>query len=157
MHGAALWHGLTVENHPRRVGAKVNEDELADMAAELLKEMIRIGDATPGRRPNASRLGNPYARGYVFGFVYALIQEAHIVSESNGLNALTVVHIKIFGPDLGPAFLDQALSDEVPDSVFTQGQIAGARDILRWLSDRTSVLLSLTDYLHSADVPPGID
>jgi hypothetical protein len=138
---------LTVENHPRTVGAKVNEDELADMATELLKEMIRIGDATPGR-PNASRLSNPYARGYVFGFVYALIQEAHVASESNGLNALTVVHVEIFGPDLGPAFLDQALSDEMRDSVFTQGQIAGARDILRWLSDRTSLPLSLTDYLH---------
>ena len=47
----------------RMVGEKVNEDELADLAAELLKEMIRIGDATPSR-PNAFRLGNPYARGY---------------------------------------------------------------------------------------------
>lgn len=147
MHGAALWHSLTVENHPRTVGAKVNEDELADMAAELLKEMIHIGDASPDG-PNASRLHNPYARGYVFGFVYALIQESHIASESNGLDAMTAVHIEIFGPVLGPAFLDQSLSDEVPDSVFTQGQMAGARDILRYLSDRTTLPLALMDYLH---------
>jgi hypothetical protein len=56
-----------------------------------------------------------YARGYVFGFVHALIQESHIASESNGLDAMTDVHIEIYGPDSGPAFLDQALSDEVPD------------------------------------------
>ena len=152
MHGAALWHSLTVENHPSRVGAKVNEDELADMAAELLKEMIHIGDARPGG-PNTSRLCTPYARGYVFGFVYALIQESHIASESNGLDAMTAVHIEIFGPVLGPAFLDQALSDEIPDSVFRQGQIAGASDILRWLSDRATLPLALMDYLH--DVPPS--
>lgn len=134
----------------------MTEDELADLAAELLKEMIHIGDASPGG-PNASRLRNPYARGYVFGFVYALIQESHITSESNGLNAMTAVHIEIFGPDSGPTFLDQALSDEVPDSVFTQGQIAGARDILRCLSDSTTLPLALMDYLHGKDVPPGID
>jgi hypothetical protein len=134
----------------------VTEDELADLAAQLLKEIIHIGDAIPSR-PNAPRLRNPYARGYVFGFVYALIQEGHIESESNGLNAMTVVHIEIFGPDSGPAFLDQALSDEVPDSVFTKSQIAGARDILRWLSDRTTLPLALTDYLHGTDLLPGID
>jgi hypothetical protein len=44
----------------RTEGEKVNGDELADLAAELLKEMIRIGDTTPSR-PKASRLGNPYA------------------------------------------------------------------------------------------------
>lgn len=133
----------------------MTEDELADLAAGLLKEMIHIGDATPGG-PHASRLRNPYARGYVFGFVYALIQESHIASESNGLVAMTLVHIEIFGPVFGPAFIDQALSDEVPDSVFRQGQIAGARDILRCLSDRTTLPLALMDYLHSKDLPPGI-
>jgi hypothetical protein len=93
----------------------------------------------------------------VFGFVYALIQESHIASESNGLVAMTLVHIEIFGPVFGPAFLDQALSDEIPDSVFRQGQIAGARDILRCLADRTTLPLALMDYLHGKDVPPGID
>jgi hypothetical protein len=148
----ALWHSLAVENHPRAAGAKMNEDEVADLAAELLKEMIHIGDASSGG-PNASRLRNPYARGYVFGFVYALIQESHIASEANGLDAMTAVHIEIFGPVLGPAFLDQALSDEAPDTVFTQGQIAGARDILRCLSDRATLPLALMDYLHDERTP----
>jgi hypothetical protein len=38
----------------------VTEDELADLAAQLLKEIIHIGDAIPSR-PNAPRLRNPYA------------------------------------------------------------------------------------------------
>ena len=140
--------------HPSAgVSARPDEtDEIATLALDLLKEIIDIGDAGPGA-PNAWRLGDSYARGYVFGFVYALLQQDGVADESQAMELITFVHVGLYGPISGARFADLSLSGQASDSVFGRGQVAGATDILRWLSDRETLPVLLADYLQGRGIP----
>ncbi|SRR5258708_30154457 len=149
---------FALRTHPSAgVGAKPDEsDEIATLALDLLKEIIHIGDAGPGA-PNAWRLGDSYARGYVFGFVCALLQQDGIADKARALELITFVHVGLFGTISGPRFAALSLSDQVSDQAFDRGQIAGATDILRWLSDRETLPLLLADYLHGRNLRAGTE
>jgi hypothetical protein len=111
-----------------------NGDELVDLACNLLATQIDLGSAsTTG--PNRKRLEEPYARGYVFGFVDAVLQKGGIADETHALALITVAHSKLFGVAMGSIFVGDALNDQAPDSIFTKGRGVGAADLIRWLND----------------------
>ncbi len=128
------------------MNVRIEESALAEFAIDALKQIITAGFANAGG-PNERRLQTTFAKGYVFGFVYALIQEHGVKEDTNGGRLMTDVCVEIYGPVVGPAILDRALVEEPLESVFTQGQIAGSRDMLRWLADLEAVPVLLVDYL----------
>jgi hypothetical protein len=102
----------------RRVAENVQIEEiaLAEFALDELKQIITAGFAKAGC-PNRRRLEKPFAQGYVFGFVYALIQEHAVKDETNGGRLMTDVCVEVYGPVVGPAILDSG----------TCGRAAGVR------------------------------
>jgi hypothetical protein len=134
-------------------------NELVSLAVNFLVSQIELGDALPGGS-NRQRLGNPYARGYIFGFIDAILQKGGLTDETQSLALITVAHVKLFGVDAGSQFVREALSDQTSGSVFTQGREAGGADLFLSLSrnpDRKGPPLKLTNYLTGRDVPPGIE
>jgi hypothetical protein len=91
----------------------------------------------------------PHARGYVFGFVDALVQRGGVADKTHALALISVAHAKIFGKAMGSVFIVDALSTHSPDSVFTKGRATGATDLERWSADSGIPALMLSDYLNS--------
>jgi hypothetical protein len=127
--------------------AAAKGNELVDLACNLLAAQIDLGSASPGDT-NRKRLEEPYARGYVFGFIDALLQKGGIADETHALALITVVHGKLFGVAMGSLLVGDALNDQSPDSIFTTGRGVGAADLIRWLSDSKTAPLMLADYLN---------
>jgi hypothetical protein len=126
--------------------------ELVDIACDLLATQIDLGGASLGNG-NRGRLEEPFARGYVFGFIDALLQKGGIADETHALALLTVAHGNLFGQPMGVLFITDALADQSPDSVFTKGRGVGASDLIRWLNENSTTSgppLLLTDYLNGA-------
>ena len=131
-------------------------NELLGIAVDLLTTQIDLGDASPGG-PNRQRLENPYARGYLFGFVDALLRRGGVTNEQQVLALISVAHRKLFGNEAGSKFIGEAFSDQASISVFGPGRAAGAADLSGWLSDRKVPPLMLSDYLKGRDLHAGTD
>jgi len=123
--------------------------EAVDLSVTMLR--LNIDLALAGRSgPNRGRLVKPFARGYIFGFSHACIQRFGVTDEMQSLALITLVHIKVFGQEMGSLLAGDTLGEE-GDSEFIRGRTAGAGDLFRWLDDRAYTPLSLTDYLQSDD------
>jgi hypothetical protein len=122
--------------------------ELVALACNLLTTQIGLGSALPGGA-NRQRLEMPYGRGYVFGFVDALVRRGGIADETRILALISVVHAKIFGKAMGSVFIVDALSSHSLDSVFTRGRTTGETDLKRWVADSGVPQFTLSDYLNS--------
>jgi hypothetical protein len=130
---------------PKSADAK----ELVDLACNLLTAQIRLGSALPGGA-NRQRLEMPYARGYVFGFVDALMRTKGIITEEKRILALiSVIHAKVFGKAMGSVFMVDARSSHSPHSAFTKGRATGETDLERWVADSDGAPTMLCDYLNS--------
>jgi hypothetical protein len=129
---------------PKSADAK----ELVDLACNLLTAQIGLGSALPGGA-NRQRLEMPYARGYVFGFVDALMRRRGITEEKRIVALISVIHAKVFGKAMGSAFMVDARSSHSPDSAFTKGRATGETDLERWVADSDGAPAMLCDYLNS--------
>jgi hypothetical protein len=131
-----------------------------EISTSILRESIDRGSAGPGG-PNRGRLVKPFARGYLFGFSDACIQRHGVLDELESLALITVVHAKIFGHKMGSSLVGDALRDE-RSAEFGRGRTAGAKDLFRWLDDRSYTPLLLTRFLQADDatscpvLPTGI-
>jgi hypothetical protein len=125
--------------------------EAVDLSVTMLR--LNIDLAWAGRAgPNRGRLVKPFARGYIFGFSDACIQRFGVTDVMQSLSLITLVHIKVFGQEVG-SLLAADTQGDTRDSEFIRGRTAGAGDLIRWLDDRAYTPLSLTDYLQSDDKP----
>jgi len=131
-----------------------------EISATILRGCIDLGSAGPDG-PNRMRLAKPFARGYLFGFSDACIQQCGVLDELESLALITVVHVRIFGHKIGSLLVGDALRDQ-HNAEFRRGQIAGGEDLLRWLNDRSCTPLLLTRFLQADDatscpmVPIGV-
>jgi hypothetical protein len=121
--------------------------ELVDLACNLVTTQIALGNALPGGA-NRPRLEMPYARGYVFGFVDALVRRGGI-AETRVLGLISVVHATIFGKGMGSVFIADALASHSPDSAFAKGRTAGEAELKRWVAKSSVPPALLSDYLNS--------
>jgi hypothetical protein len=133
--------------------AQSKSHELADMAVNLLMTQIDLGGGMPGGA-HRSRLGEPYARGYLFGLPDALFQRGKVAGDTEALALITIVHVQLLGREHGAKFVGAALSDQA-DPEFARGRADGGADVYRWLSDGKVPPLMLSDYLNRADSPTG--
>jgi hypothetical protein len=125
--------------------------EAVDLSVTMPRLNLDLGLA--GRSgPNRGRLVNPFARGYIVGFSDACIQRFGVTDEMQSVGLITLVHIKVFGQEVGLLLAGDTPGDR-GDSEFIRGRTAGAGDLIRWLDDRAYTPLSLTDYLQSHDKP----
>ena len=124
-------------------------NELVDLACNLLATQIGLGGAPDGG-PNRKRLEEPFARGYIFGFLDAILQKGGISDQTHALALITLAHGKLFGLAMGALFVGDALNDQSRDSIFAQGQTVGGTDLIRWLNDSKTPPLMLADYLNRA-------
>jgi hypothetical protein len=125
-----------------------------EVSTTMLREVIDCGSAGPDG-PNRGRLTTLFARGYVFGFSDACIQRFGVFDEIESLALITVVHINMFGGQIGWLLVQDALQEQ-GQTEFDRGQTAGAGDFLRWLSDRSNTPRALTNHLlekHEAPCP----
>jgi hypothetical protein len=134
---------------PKSADAK----DLVDLACNLLTAQIGLGSALPGGA-NRQRLEMPYARGYVFGFVDALLRRSGITDETRIVALISVIHAKVFGKAMGSIFIVDAQSNHSPDSAFTKGRATGETDLKRWVGDSGVPPAMLCDYLNSTS-PSG--
>jgi hypothetical protein len=125
-----------------------------EISATILRECIDLGSAWPGG-PNRGRLGKLFARGYIFGFSDACIQNFGVHDELESLALITLVHAKIFGHKIGSLLVGDALRDQ-RNPEFRRGRTAGAEDLIRWLDDRSYTPPLLADYLYEDDTPPSL-
>ena len=125
-----------------------------NISATMLRECIDRGSAGPGG-PNRARLTKPFARGYLFGFSDACIQQFGVFDELESLALITVVHGTLFGQKIGTLLVHDALRDQ-RDAEFSHGRAAGTEDHLRWLNDRSYMPLFLTDFLRADDAPSSL-
>jgi hypothetical protein len=125
-----------------------------NISATMLRECIDRGSAGPDGA-NRARVAKPFARGYLFGFSDACIQEFGVFDELESLALITVVHGTLFGQKLGSLLVHDALRDQ-RDAEFARGRTAGAEDYLRWLNDRSNTPLLLTDFLRADDAPSSL-
>ena len=128
-------------------------NEIISIACGLLATQINLGSASPPDGVNRRRLEMPFARGYVFGFIDALVQKGRISDETHALALISVAHAKIFGKAMGAVFIADALASQSPDSSFSKGRAAGAADVIGWFGDKGVLPLGLSDYLNSATEP----
>jgi hypothetical protein len=135
-------------------------NKAVDISATILRDCIDLGSAGPDG-PNRGRLAKPFARGYMFGFSDACIQQLGVLDELESLALITVVHAKIFGHKISSSLVGDALRDE-RNAEFGRGRTAGAEDLFRWLDDRSHRPLLLTRFLQADDatscpmVPSGV-
>jgi hypothetical protein len=122
-----------------------------EISATKLRECIDLGSAGPDG-PHRKRLTTPFARGYLFGFSDACIQQFGVFDELESLALITVVHGTLFGQKLGSLLVHDALRDQ-RDAEFARGRAAGAEDHYRWLNDSSYMPLLLTDFLRADDAP----
>jgi hypothetical protein len=149
--------GYEDSSHEGPVAPKSKKgSEFVDLASNMLMTQIDLGNALPGC-PNRQRLGKPYARGYMFGFLDAFLQKAGVTDEIEALALITIAHTRLLGVDAGSSFVREALANQAPDSIFTNGRAKGGADVYRWLSDNNVPPLVLTDYLNGSDVPAGTE
>jgi hypothetical protein len=131
-----------------------------EISTSILRECIDRGSAGPDGA-NRRRLVKPFARGYMFGFSDACIQRLGVLDELESLALITVVHARIFGHKVGSSLVGDALRDE-RNAEFGRGRTAGAKDLFRWLDDRSYTPLLLTRFLQADDatscpiLPTGI-
>jgi hypothetical protein len=125
----------------------------AELSATMLCEAIDRG-SVGSDGPNRVRLATLFARGYLFGFSESCIQRFGVFGEIESLALITVVHTKIFGGQIGWLLVQDALREQ-GHAEFDCGQTAGAKDFFRWLSDRSTTPLVLTDYLLADDEASG--
>src|ERR1700692_3032440 len=79
-----------------------------EISATILRECIDLGFAGPDI-PNRKRLAKPFARGYLFGFSDACIQQFGVLDELEALALITVVHVRLFGHKIGSLLVVDAL------------------------------------------------
>jgi hypothetical protein len=120
-----------------------------NISVTILRKCIERGSAGP-QGPHRARLAKPFARGYLFGFSDACIQQFGVFEELESLALITLVHVRIFGHKIGSLLVGDALRDE-PNAEFGRGRIAGGKDLLRWLDDRSHIPLLLTRFLQADD------
>jgi hypothetical protein len=124
-------------------------NKAVDISATILRKCIDLGSSgTNGA--NQRRLFDPFARGYLFGFSDACIQRLAVLDELQSLALITLIHTKIFGHEIGSLLVGDALRDQ-RNAEFARGRTVGARDLFRWLDERSYTPLALTDYLHADD------
>ena len=133
--------------HKAPIPKSADPKELVRLACNLVTTQIALGNALSGGA-NRQRLEMPYARGYVFGFVDALVRRDSI-AETQILGLISVVHAKIFGKAMGSVFIVDALSSHSPDSAFTKGRATGEIDLKRWVADNGVPPAMLSHYLNS--------
>jgi hypothetical protein len=124
-------------------------NKAVEISATILRECIDLGFAGADG-PNRGRLAKPFARGYMFGLSDACIQRIGVLDELESLALITLVHVKIFGHKIGSSLVGDALRDE-RNAEFGRGRAAGARDLFRWLEDRSYTPLLLTRFLQAND------
>jgi len=135
------------------------ENKAVEVSVSMLRECMDLGFAGPG--PNRGRLVKPFARGYIFGFSDACTQRLGVLEELESLALITLVHVRIFGHKIGSSLVGDALRDE-RNAEFSRGRTPGARDLFRWLEDRSYAPLVLTRFLQADDatscpmVPTGV-
>jgi hypothetical protein len=135
-------------------------NKAVEISATILCECIDLGFAGAAG-PNRGRLAKPFARGYMFGLSDACIQRIGVLDELDSLALITLVHVRIFGHKIGSSLVGDALRDE-RNAEFCRGRTAGARDLFRWLEDRSYTPLVLTRFLQADDaascpmVPTGV-
>jgi hypothetical protein len=134
--------------HKAPIPKSADAKELVDVACNLLTTQIGLGNALPGGA-NRQRLEMPYARGYVFGFVDALVRRGGIADEVRMLALISIIHAKVFGKAMGSVFMVDALSSHSPDSPFTKGRATGETELKRWVADSGVPPGMLSDYLNS--------
>jgi hypothetical protein len=120
-----------------------------DISTTILRKCIELGSGGPNGA-NQRRLFNPFARGYLFGFSDACIQRLAVLDELQSLALITLIHTRIFGHEIGSLLVGDALRDQ-RNAEFGRGRTVGARDLFRWLDERSYTPLALTDYLHADD------
>jgi hypothetical protein len=77
--------GYEDSSHEGPVAPKSKKgSEFVDLASNMLMTQIDPGNALPGC-PSRQRLGKPYARGYMFGFLDAFLQKAGVTDEIEAL------------------------------------------------------------------------
>jgi hypothetical protein len=118
-----------------------------EISTTILCECIDLGLAG-AEGPNRGRLAKPFARGYMFGLSDACIQRLGVLDELESLALITLIHARIFGHKIGSALVGDALRDE-PNAEFGRGRTAGARDLFRWLEDRSYTPLLLARFLQA--------
>ncbi len=128
-------------------------NKAVDISAAILLKSIDLGSGGPNG-VNQRRLFNPFARGYLFGFSDACIQRLAVLDELQSLALITLIHTKIFGHEIGSLLVGGALRDQ-RNAEFARGRTVGARDLFRWLDERSYTPLALTDYLHADDEALG--
>jgi hypothetical protein len=139
--------------------SETKESDLVSWAVDSLMSQMELADALPSGS-NRKRLGKSYARGYIFGFIDAVLQKGGLTGETQAIALISVAHVKLFGIDTGSEFVREALSDQIPGSVFTRGREAGGADVFLSLSnnpERKGPPLKLTNYLTGHDVPTGTE
>jgi hypothetical protein len=124
--------------------------EAADLAATMLMTQLDFGDALPGGA-NRQRLGEPFARGYMFGFIDAMVQRVGATDQTQALALITLAHTRMLGVELGSKFVGEALADQAPDSIFTKGRAAGGADLMRWFGNTDVPPFALSDYLNGRE------
>jgi hypothetical protein len=135
-------------------------NKAVEISATILRGCIDRGSAGPDG-PNRGRLAKPFARGYMFGLSDACIQQHGVLDELESLALITLVHGSLLGHKIGSALVGDALRDE-RNAEFGRGRTAGARDLFRWLEDRSYTPLLLTRFLQADDatscpmVPTGV-
>jgi hypothetical protein len=135
-------------------------NKAVEISATILRECIDLGFAGEDG-PNRGRLTKPFARGYMFGLSDACIQQIGVLDELESLALITLVHVRIFGHKIGSSLVGDALRDE-RNAEFGRGRTAGARDLFRWLEDRSHTPLVLIRFLQADDstscpmVPTGV-
>jgi len=130
--------------------------ELIGIACRWLKTQINSADPLSGGQ-NRRRLENPYARGYVFGYVHAFLRKGRITDEPLITALITLAHTTLFGTEAGISYMREALADHTLDSEIMKGRATGAADIVRWFSDCTLPPCLLCDYLSGRNVPAGVE
>jgi hypothetical protein len=134
--------------HKAPIPKSADAKELVDLAYNLLTTQIGLGNALPGGA-NRQRLEMPYGRGYVFGFVDALVRRSGITDETRIVALISIIHAKVFGKAMGSAFIVDSLSSHSPDSAFTKGRATGETELKRWVADSGVPPALLSDYLNS--------
>lgn len=118
-----------------------------ELSATILRECIDLG-FEGSDEPHRERLTKPFARGYIFGLSDACIQRFGVLDELELLALMTDIHAALFGQKIGSLLVGDALRDQ-PNAEFRRGQIAGAKDLLRWLDDRSYTPLLLVRFLQA--------